>query len=163
MPSLTQSFPRKRRRDESDIEEDLHLTISQGFHDRYPHDCQHQHHGSSPKKPTSLLSPLSKKIRMTTASTSEWQTDEDQRQALPTPSCRQHRSLSAASTKHSPPKASAPTNLSPCHICHRRPTKKTELDSFADCEGCGERTCYVCIRECLGWRAHEGRSRGGQS
>lgn len=42
--------------------------------------------------------------------------------------------------------------LSPCHICHRRPTKKSDLDSYADCQGCGERTCYVCIRECLGWK-----------
>ncbi|KAM5381000.1 hypothetical protein ACJZ2D_003115 [Fusarium nematophilum] len=38
--------------------------------------------------------------------------------------------------------------LAPCHICHRKPTKKSDLDSFADCEGCGERTCFVCIREC---------------
>ncbi|EPE31525.1 hypothetical protein GLAREA_12281 [Glarea lozoyensis ATCC 20868] len=41
-------------------------------------------------------------------------------------------------------------DLSPCHICRRKPTSKHELDGFADCEGCGERTCYVCIRECLG-------------
>ncbi|KAI3329313.1 hypothetical protein HD806DRAFT_519527 [Xylariaceae sp. AK1471] len=43
------------------------------------------------------------------------------------------------------------TLLSPCHICHRKPTKKTDLDSFADCMGCGERTCFVCIRACQGW------------
>jgi hypothetical protein len=41
--------------------------------------------------------------------------------------------------------------LSPCHICHRKPTRKTDLDSFADCEGCGQRTCFVCIRQCQGW------------
>ncbi|KAF5025028.1 hypothetical protein F66182_2896 [Fusarium sp. NRRL 66182] len=41
--------------------------------------------------------------------------------------------------------------LAPCHICHRRPTKKSDLDSFADCQGCGEHTCFVCIRECHGW------------
>ncbi|KAM0305576.1 hypothetical protein HYE67_008497 [Fusarium culmorum] len=41
--------------------------------------------------------------------------------------------------------------LAPCHICHRRPTKKTHLDSFADCQGCGERACFVCLRECHGW------------
>lgn len=40
--------------------------------------------------------------------------------------------------------------LAPCHICHRRPTKKSDLDSFADCEGCGERACFICIRECIG-------------
>lgn len=42
------------------------------------------------------------------------------------------------------------TCLAPCHICHRRPTKKSDLDSFADCEGCGERACFICIRECIG-------------
>lgn len=40
--------------------------------------------------------------------------------------------------------------LAPCHICHRRPTKKSDLDSFADCEGCGERTCFICMRDCVG-------------
>lgn len=40
--------------------------------------------------------------------------------------------------------------LTPCHVCHRKPTKKSHLDSFADCQGCGERTCFVCIRQCHG-------------
>ncbi|KAI0009777.1 hypothetical protein F4779DRAFT_580689 [Xylariaceae sp. FL0662B] len=41
--------------------------------------------------------------------------------------------------------------LDPCHICHRKPTRKSDLDSFADCSGCGQRTCFVCIRACPGW------------
>lgn len=45
--------------------------------------------------------------------------------------------------------------LTPCHICHRKPTKKSDLDSFAECQGCAERTCFVCIRECQGWIADE--------
>ncbi|OTA64604.1 hypothetical protein K449DRAFT_392687 [Hypoxylon sp. EC38] len=44
-----------------------------------------------------------------------------------------------------------PALLSPCHICHRKPTKKSDLDSFADCMGCGQRACFVCIRACPGW------------
>ncbi|KAL3418638.1 hypothetical protein PVAG01_10354 [Phlyctema vagabunda] len=40
--------------------------------------------------------------------------------------------------------------LSPCHICHRKPSVRSDLDSYADCQGCAQRTCYVCIRECLG-------------
>ncbi|KAI1768279.1 hypothetical protein GGR53DRAFT_462533 [Hypoxylon sp. FL1150] len=44
-----------------------------------------------------------------------------------------------------------PALLSPCHICHRKPTKRPDLDSFADCMGCGQRACYVCIRACEGW------------
>lgn len=43
--------------------------------------------------------------------------------------------------------------LAPCYICHRRPTKKSDLDSFAECQGCGERACFVCIRQCYGWNA----------
>lgn len=62
-------------------------------------------------------------------------------------------SLTSASTQPRP--ATARTNstavLSPCHICHRKPTKKSDLDSFAECLGCGQQTCYVCIRQCQGW------------
>ncbi|KAK2806987.1 hypothetical protein FQN51_005790 [Onygenales sp. PD_10] len=39
--------------------------------------------------------------------------------------------------------------LSPCHICHRRPTTRSILDAYADCNLCGERTCYICLRECM--------------
>ncbi|KAI1407813.1 hypothetical protein F5Y13DRAFT_121394 [Hypoxylon sp. FL1857] len=48
-------------------------------------------------------------------------------------------------------KANPPALLNPCHICHRKPTKKSDLDSFADCMGCGQRACFVCIRACQGW------------
>lgn len=40
--------------------------------------------------------------------------------------------------------------LMPCHVCHRRPTKKSDLDSFAKCQSCQEQTCFVCMRECQG-------------
>ncbi|KAI1177523.1 hypothetical protein F4777DRAFT_541245 [Nemania sp. FL0916] len=48
-------------------------------------------------------------------------------------------------------RANSSALLSPCHICHRKPTKKSDLDCFADCMGCGERTCFVCLRDCQGW------------
>lgn len=41
-------------------------------------------------------------------------------------------------------------DLSPCHICHRRPGSKTELAWYMDCEGCERRVCGVCRRECPG-------------
>lgn len=41
--------------------------------------------------------------------------------------------------------------LDPCHICRRKPTKKSDLDSYADCEGCQARTCFICLRRCPGW------------
>jgi len=65
---------------------------------------------------------------------------------LPSSDTIQHHS--AGTTVTSPQKKSV--DLSPCHICRRKPTVRSELDAFANCEGCGKRTCYVCIRECLG-------------
>jgi hypothetical protein len=53
--------------------------------------------------------------------------------------------------KTRPPSATTPSLMNRCHICSRKPNKKSDLDSFADCQGCGQRACYVCIRECLGW------------
>ncbi|KAB8303285.1 hypothetical protein EYC80_004726 [Monilinia laxa] len=57
-------------------------------------------------------------------------------------------------------------DLRPCHICRRKPTVKKELDSFANCEGCGKRSCWVCIRECLGaWgnqMGMEGEDKGSE-
>ncbi|KAJ2900517.1 hypothetical protein MKZ38_002422 [Zalerion maritima] len=44
-----------------------------------------------------------------------------------------------------------PNILNPCHICHRKPQRKSDLDSYKNCEGCGRRTCYICIRECQNW------------
>ena len=47
------------------------------------------------------------------------------------------------------------TNVSSCHICHRRPTTVQDLPSFTDCEACGLRTCFVCIRACESPRCHQ--------
>jgi hypothetical protein len=41
-------------------------------------------------------------------------------------------------------------DLSPCHVCWRKPTEKAHLDAYGDCEGCGHRTCFVCMRVCEG-------------
>jgi hypothetical protein len=38
--------------------------------------------------------------------------------------------------------------LRPCHVCHRKPSTKVMLDAYADCELCGQRACYICLREC---------------
>ncbi|TEY66806.1 hypothetical protein BOTCAL_0131g00170 [Botryotinia calthae] len=47
-------------------------------------------------------------------------------------------------------KSGSGMDLRACHICRRKPTVMKELDAFANCEGCGKRACWVCIRECLG-------------
>ncbi|RAL06878.1 uncharacterized protein BO97DRAFT_278083 [Aspergillus homomorphus CBS 101889] len=38
--------------------------------------------------------------------------------------------------------------LLPCHVCHRRPTTRETLDAYSDCEICGQRSCYICLRSC---------------
>ncbi|KAI8953762.1 hypothetical protein F4801DRAFT_596992 [Xylaria longipes] len=60
-------------------------------------------------------------------------------------------SASPQQTRPAITRTSSSALLSPCHICHRKPTKKSDLDSFGDCTGCGERTCFVCLRACQGW------------
>lgn len=60
-------------------------------------------------------------------------------------------SSATISTTTSTPASTRLSNTTPCHICHRRPQRRSDLDSLADCEGCGQRTCFVCIRECPGW------------
>lgn len=42
--------------------------------------------------------------------------------------------------------------LRPCHVCWRRPTTRAVLDGYADCEACGSRACYICLRECEDYR-----------
>lgn len=61
----------------------------------------------------------------------------------------------------SPTLRAKPSVLAPCHICHRKPTKKTDLDSFGECHGCGQRACYVCIRQCQGWLSPQDRPTPG--
>ncbi|KAL7629283.1 hypothetical protein AAE478_000803 [Parahypoxylon ruwenzoriense] len=63
-----------------------------------------------------------------------------------TPPTSPNHSRSSMATKAHPS-----ARLSPCHICHRKPTKKSDLDSFADCMGCEQRACFICIRACQGW------------
>lgn len=43
-------------------------------------------------------------------------------------------------------------NLHPCHLCHRRPTTVQDLPTYAYCESCQLRTCFVCLRICEGPR-----------
>ena len=38
--------------------------------------------------------------------------------------------------------------LRSCHICHRKPTTREFIDAYADCDLCGQRSCYICLRYC---------------
>ncbi|EEY18797.1 conserved hypothetical protein [Verticillium alfalfae VaMs.102] len=67
---------------------------------------------------------------------------------------RKHSRSPSGTAASRPPAAHRLTSsaaLAPCHVCHRRPTKKSDLDSFAECHGCKARTCFVCLRQCKGW------------
>lgn len=163
MPSSTHSSPKKRRRDDDDTDSDFLLSLyveyckvldkapiqqltSSGPSSPHAHEQhQHPHHMASPRKVIPYSSPLSKKIRINNSS--DEQTPYQQTSLPP------HHTRSPSSKQQSAPKT---INLSPCHICHRKPTKKSDLDSYADCESCGERTCYICIRQCLGWKGTQG-------
>jgi hypothetical protein len=46
--------------------------------------------------------------------------------------------------------------LDRCHICHKAPKLKTDLDSYGDCWRCHKRVCYICVRMC------EAQSCGGR-
>lgn len=110
-----------------------------------------------PELPARKILPLSKRARIA---------DDD----LPfdsdlSPTSLSHRRRRSSQLKilqvhpsFTPKEPSKPTSalLTPCHICHRKPTKKSDLDSFAECQGCRERTCFVCIRQCPGWNVDDG-------
>ncbi|KAL4923766.1 uncharacterized protein BDV17DRAFT_276167 [Aspergillus undulatus] len=71
------------------------------------------------------------------------------------------RTLSPRSSQQN---SASPSFLRPCHICHRRPTTKELLEAYADCDLCGQRACFVCLRQCdaanccsQGTHADEGR------
>ncbi|KAF2467555.1 uncharacterized protein BDR25DRAFT_335947 [Lindgomyces ingoldianus] len=42
------------------------------------------------------------------------------------------------------------SDLRPCHICHKAPMRKRDLEGYFECRSCGERACYVCTRSCIG-------------
>jgi hypothetical protein len=125
-----------------------------------------QYHHSSPLAARKIIPiPTGKRQRTTVDIDVEAEGEPMQQSPSNTPPHRHHdqqQQRDRQAAKHtsqvefdqkirSPPRASSTSLMSRCHICSRKPNKKSDLDSFADCQGCGQRTCYVCIRECLGW------------
>jgi hypothetical protein len=74
------------------------------------------------------------------------------------PSAKARRRIAPTKKPKSPNKTSCitpiadavqtPVLLTPCHICHKAPRLKKDLEAYADCRTCEERTCYICIRQC---------------
>ncbi|KAM7209063.1 hypothetical protein V8F20_000672 [Naviculisporaceae sp. PSN 640] len=180
MPSVTKESPsppvplaKKRRRDDNESITTTTTTSNDSLNPRFQFplsppslqghpprslfdgsDTPHYHQGPALRKVMPL--PSSKRIR-----TIDVKEDELRLQTLST-SPQTKSNISPISQDHErptfTPTATTTTKLDPatlmtrCHICSRKPTKKTDLDSFADCEGCRQRTCFICIRECLDWR-----------
>ncbi|OIW34940.1 hypothetical protein CONLIGDRAFT_31240 [Coniochaeta ligniaria NRRL 30616] len=167
MPAVTQQHPetithsasKKRRRDDDydDAHQQSNTPSPTGQQNHSPLASYASPHHHPLRKHTPLPTP--KRLRETT--------EQD------AATNRQARSLSPSLLNlRSPPRelqetspnsrptparhASTPAQLlSRCHICHRKPTRKADLDSFGSCEGCGQRTCFICLRECLDWRPEE--------
>jgi hypothetical protein len=118
------------------------------------------HHSYAPRlslKPRSIkpLCPHDAKRQRITLSESEKRPQENVDIALEHDSSADgsaNQNANLASTRHSAARGEGytRTDLRPCHICHQKPKVRSDLDSYGDCEGCGERTCYICMRECLG-------------
>ncbi|KAK4116337.1 hypothetical protein N656DRAFT_841820 [Canariomyces notabilis] len=122
------------------------------FVDRSPdHDglFPHQYH-TSPLAGRKIIPLPAAKRRRTSVERETAEGEPMQRSPLSSPSHKQQQQQQHSKTT---PRRSTTALMSRCHICFRKPTKKSDLDSFADCQGCGQRTCYVCMRECLGWGA----------
>ncbi|PGH09639.1 hypothetical protein AJ80_07668 [Polytolypa hystricis UAMH7299] len=98
------------------------------------HNNSHMSTPSRPKSPSFLL--------ITAASTS-----------IPSPAISPRTIIPSSHQLPNPRETSQrplTSPLSPCHICHRRPTTRSVVDAYADCEICNERACYICLRECAG-------------
>lgn len=186
MPSITKPHQetnnhagKKRRRDDGRDEQQPHTPTYEGLlcfkrmtppefraTDAYPHSpLGHQpnshnvHHHHAVRRHPPL--PIPKRLRETT-------TDRRPHSRSPSPEANIHcpaRERQAPShddaVRPTPTRQDSAALLTRCHICHRKPARKSDLDSFGNCEGCGQRTCFVCLRECLDWRTEEQKRWGG--
>lgn len=137
-----QSHLTRKRRWQDDDEDAIHGLYSSD----HPGDIIFLHHQNQSAPWPRKVVPLSKRTKTLNGSLSCSSAYNPTSDEEPAPSRRR---------KHTTPNAFADDRplsgrllLAPCHICHRKPTKKVQLDSYADCQGCGERTCFVCIRQC---------------
>lgn len=142
MPYVGRDSEPARKRRWQDDEDGTIFTLYRSEDDEAYHPVGHRHQ-YSPRK----ILPLSKRARF--SDNGAYESD------VAPAHCR--RSTPQKPPQHSFSLESRPSTnkdirnpLQSCHICHRRPTKKSDLDSFADCQGCQERTCFVCLRECYG-------------
>ncbi|KAK3372447.1 hypothetical protein B0H63DRAFT_527289 [Podospora didyma] len=141
MPSVAQETPssqscKKRRRDDQD-EGRGHTDIqpSLPFHQNVSNNINTEEtfdHG-----PLFHQLPLSMRITMPMKRQRTYEKDEE---ATRPESISSHTFQKRQS--RSPTTGINRLGMNRCHICSRKPTKKNELDQYADCQGCGQRACF---------------------
>jgi hypothetical protein len=122
----------------------------------YEYGSLYHHHHTSPLVRRIIPLPATKRQKVLDDEDLRSGDDHPMRRRHSSPSQQKLQEKSANSRSTTPSRTAAAPSvklMSRCHICGRKPAKKSDLDSFADCQGCSQRTCYVCIRECLGWRS----------
>ncbi len=173
MPSLTRdegpptasATSKKRRRDEDDNYGSLYATPLPLQHPPLPsnhlppspsHVAVHSttvldhnnfaHHFDGAAEHAGAAGPAARKILPPT-----WTTKKQRTFAAADVKDRPVRSPASTPRPAPPPMTVSQYKRNHCHVCGRRPMVLADLDGYADCQGCGSRTCYVCIRQCLGW------------
>ncbi|KAE8145786.1 hypothetical protein BDV25DRAFT_163873 [Aspergillus avenaceus] len=172
--AVSSSYLRKRKRDlsESDIVHisnatkiipaTLHVANSSSrFHQaEQPNNTEeiHVHQQFLPRKRQVLHQPYSHP-----QSTDAWPSDLSQLNTTPTKLLSSNCCAITIPNALSPPVSpktfvpgpylqpgycTSASRLRPCHICHRKPATKEVLDAYTDCDLCGERSCYICLRQC---------------
>lgn len=133
---------RKRRRHDEDDDQLFHSY----YNPKQPQDdtLMTQHRDAWPRK---ILPVPAKRTKLSTPRLLE---EDAYKWRLPTQQEEQQR---AETTR---PCNRKELLLTPCHVCGDHPTRASQLDAFAHCQGCGEWTCYICIRQCQGWTGEEG-------
>ncbi|KAL7817839.1 hypothetical protein V8C26DRAFT_398144 [Trichoderma gracile] len=145
MPYVDNDIPlaTKRKRDHAPNDEPY---FNKSPSQRSPHEASTEpfHASISPPTTRKTLHPT-KRLRATTSTRQDSDTDHHR------PSSREPSISSPAAANHDAGGSKVNSMvLLPCHVCHRRPTKKSDLDSFARCQACRAQTCFICMRECQG-------------
>ncbi|KAI6712526.1 hypothetical protein PZA11_003431 [Diplocarpon coronariae] len=169
MPSIAEAIPpspasgKKRRRDEgpAQVDAELQMKLSTSPHPKlYPADLRDDIYPSQSHSPRNVLSPKRRfydskrpRIGVGISSLECGTTGRDvfvSRESKPSCPDRPGGHKEMPKAAGGSVTAGGKIDLSPCHICRRKPTVKSELDAFGDCDFCGERTCYICTRRCEG-------------
>ncbi|CRG89912.1 Pc16g00970 [Talaromyces islandicus] len=109
--------------------------------------CLRPHSGSHSQAQANTDNQNTKKSSLPTLTIPSFSNHHDP-SFLSTPGCDEDLVSPRTTTATTAALLIPPPVLRPCHVCHRKPSTKVMLDAYADCELCGQRACYICLREC---------------